>query len=316
MITFYHEQQQWRVAPCTTPPRTSGPGTVDLDDVLRHVDELVHQPLAVHLGEDAALVVVPERPSHRLVVHVRFVLVHAPQLRYRLRVDQLENALLPVRPFDVPRAVLAILQQLQQELPQLARWIAEVQHERQIVRAAGRYVVRTVLPVMSEPVHDSVRHEGGGCGGRRIRPTGDTVCRPTAPTVPMVAVVLLLSEVSVVMGGGGCGRCCRCRCMVRSEMGVLAHWSTGGWPLAPRPNEPEPAPLPADAPFDAPPAPEAPPAKWLAAAAAAAAAAADGYPFGEFIECSLIASIDAIVMQRERELSFSPAAYCTGRGFA
>jgi len=92
---------------------------VDLHDVLGHIDELVDQPLAIHLGQDAALVVVPQRPAHRLVVHVRLVLVHAPQAGHRLRVHQLEDALLPVRPLDEARTVLAILEQLQQELPQV-----------------------------------------------------------------------------------------------------------------------------------------------------------------------------------------------------
>lgn len=40
--------------------RSSCTGTVDLDDVFGHVDELVHQTLAVHFGEDASLVVIPE----------------------------------------------------------------------------------------------------------------------------------------------------------------------------------------------------------------------------------------------------------------
>jgi len=53
---------------------------VNLCDVadFRHVDELIDEPLAVHLGEDAPLVVVPESPAHGLVVHVRLVLVHTP----------------------------------------------------------------------------------------------------------------------------------------------------------------------------------------------------------------------------------------------
>lgn len=33
--------------------------TVDVDDVLGHVHKLIHQPLAVHFGENASLVIVP-----------------------------------------------------------------------------------------------------------------------------------------------------------------------------------------------------------------------------------------------------------------
>lgn len=124
--------------------QTSDVGTVDLDDVsdLWDVDELVDEPLSVHLGEDAALIVVPveseereevrkgagrslgdrpspERPSHRLVIHVGLVLVHAPQPRDGLGVDQLENALLAVGPLDEAGAALLVLQQLQEKLPQV-----------------------------------------------------------------------------------------------------------------------------------------------------------------------------------------------------
>lgn len=92
---------------------------VDLHDVLGHVHELVDEALAVHLGEDAALVVVAQRAPHGLVVHVGLVLVQAPQPRHRLGVHELEHALLAVGPLDVARAVLAVLQQLEQELPQV-----------------------------------------------------------------------------------------------------------------------------------------------------------------------------------------------------
>ena len=36
----------------------SGAGAVDFDDLFGYVDELVHQTLAVHLRQDAALVVI------------------------------------------------------------------------------------------------------------------------------------------------------------------------------------------------------------------------------------------------------------------
>lgn len=61
----------------------------------------------------------PEGPSHRLVVHVWLVLVFAPQLRNGFGVDQFENALLPVGPLDVPGTGALVLEQLQQELPQV-----------------------------------------------------------------------------------------------------------------------------------------------------------------------------------------------------
>lgn len=94
---------------------------VDLDNVFWNIDELIHQPLAIDLGENAALVVVPEGAAHRLVVHVGLVLVHAPQLRHGLRVDELEDALITVGPLNEARAVLAVLQELQQKLPQVGR---------------------------------------------------------------------------------------------------------------------------------------------------------------------------------------------------
>ena len=72
----------------------------------RIVDELVDQPLAIDLGKDAPLIVIPQRSPHRLVVHVGLVLVQSPQPGDRLRVDQLEDSLLPVGPLDVPRAAL------------------------------------------------------------------------------------------------------------------------------------------------------------------------------------------------------------------
>lgn len=92
---------------------------VDLDDVLGHVHELVYEALAVHLGEDAALVVVAQRAPHGLVVHVRLVLVQPPQPRHCLGVHQLEHALLAVGPLNKARAILAVLQQLQQEFPEV-----------------------------------------------------------------------------------------------------------------------------------------------------------------------------------------------------
>ena len=63
--------------------------------------------------------VIPECTSHRLVVHLWLVLVQAPQPRHGLRVDELEDAALAIRPLDEARTVVVVLQQLEQELPQV-----------------------------------------------------------------------------------------------------------------------------------------------------------------------------------------------------
>lgn len=61
----------------------------------------------------------PQGSAHGLVIHVRLVLVFPPQFGHGLGVDQLENALLPLHPLDVPGTGVFVLQQLQQELPQI-----------------------------------------------------------------------------------------------------------------------------------------------------------------------------------------------------
>ena len=61
----------------------------------------------------------PECPPHGFVVHVRLVLVFPPQLGHSLGVHQLEDALVPLHPLDVPGTRVLILQQLQEELPQV-----------------------------------------------------------------------------------------------------------------------------------------------------------------------------------------------------
>lgn len=77
----------------------------------------------------SALVEVPQRSAHGLVVHVGLVLVFTPQLGHGLGVNQLEDALLPLHPLDVPGAGVLVLQQLQQELPQVGgvAWRQETQ---------------------------------------------------------------------------------------------------------------------------------------------------------------------------------------------
>ena len=87
----------------------------------RIIDELVDESLAVHLGEDAPLVVISESAAHGLVVHVWLVLVEPPKPGHGLGVHQLEDAPRPVGPLDVARARLQVLEKLQQELPQVRR---------------------------------------------------------------------------------------------------------------------------------------------------------------------------------------------------
>jgi len=101
----------------------SHPIAVDFEDIsnLGHINELIDQPLAVHFSQDAPLIVIPERPTHCLVVHVWFVLVQTPQSRHSLAVDQLEHPLLPVAPLDELGAAVLVLEELEQELPEVGR---------------------------------------------------------------------------------------------------------------------------------------------------------------------------------------------------
>lgn len=92
---------------------------INFYDVFGHVDKLIDQSLAVDLGEDSALVIVAQGPAHGLVVHVGFVFVEAPEPRDGLAVDKLEDTAFPIRPLDVARAVLAVLQQLEEEFPKI-----------------------------------------------------------------------------------------------------------------------------------------------------------------------------------------------------
>lgn len=61
----------------------------------------------------------PERSAHGFVVHIRLVFVLPPQLGNSLGVHQLKNALLSLRPFDVFGTGVFVLQQGQEELPQV-----------------------------------------------------------------------------------------------------------------------------------------------------------------------------------------------------
>ena len=61
---------------------------------------------------DNALDALPECTSHRLVIHIRLVLVQSPEMRDGLGVNQLEDTSFSVSPFDVARAVVFVVQQL------------------------------------------------------------------------------------------------------------------------------------------------------------------------------------------------------------
>merc|ERR1712025_768554 len=84
-----------------------------------NVHELIDQPLTINLGEDAPLVVIPQRSTHGLVVHVWLVLVEAPQPGHRLAVHYLEHPSLPVYPLDVLWTGAGGLKQGEEELPQI-----------------------------------------------------------------------------------------------------------------------------------------------------------------------------------------------------
>lgn len=61
----------------------------------------------------------PECSAHRLIIHIWFVFVFAPELGHCFWVDQFEDPCLGIRPLDVTGTDLSILQQLHQELPQV-----------------------------------------------------------------------------------------------------------------------------------------------------------------------------------------------------
>lgn len=54
----------------------------------------------------------PEGPSHGFIVHVWLVLVFAPQLGNSLGIHQLEDALLPLGPLDVPGTRVLVLKEV------------------------------------------------------------------------------------------------------------------------------------------------------------------------------------------------------------
>lgn len=71
------------------------------------------------MGELLATIDSPECSAHGFIVHIRLVFVLSPQFGDSLGVHQLENALLSLRPLDVFGTGVFVLQQGQQELPQV-----------------------------------------------------------------------------------------------------------------------------------------------------------------------------------------------------
>ena len=79
--------------------------------------ELVGVALAVHLGHDVLVVVVAQGAAQLVVVHVGLALALAPALGHLVGVGHLELAVGSLPGDDA--GVVAVGQQLQQELPQL-----------------------------------------------------------------------------------------------------------------------------------------------------------------------------------------------------
>lgn len=63
----------------------------------------------------------PEGPAHGFVVHVRLVFVQPPEAGDSFGVNQLEDTLLSMGPLNVAGAIIPVLQQLKQELPEVGR---------------------------------------------------------------------------------------------------------------------------------------------------------------------------------------------------
>ena len=103
--------RKWRLRFCWLTITKTSPHVMYLDSVQTRFYSLLP---GISAGGDQ-----PERASHRLVVHARLVLLLAPQTRHGFGVEQFEDASLSVSPLDVAWAVVATLQQRQQELPQI-----------------------------------------------------------------------------------------------------------------------------------------------------------------------------------------------------
>lgn len=90
-------------------------------------------PLALHLAQNVDAIVVAQCARHLVVVHRQMVLLDAPQLRQAGGVDDLEDARVAALPRnEVGVALLAIVQQLLQEVPQQATVCGERERETRI----------------------------------------------------------------------------------------------------------------------------------------------------------------------------------------
>lgn len=79
--------------------------------------EFVCIAFAVHLGHDVLVIVVAEGPAELVIVHVRLALSLAPALGYLVWVGHLEFSVSALPGDD--GGIVAVREQLQQELPQL-----------------------------------------------------------------------------------------------------------------------------------------------------------------------------------------------------
>ena len=115
------------------PPKICSPLTLkNFSDFWRHL------PFSVHLRHDILIVVISQRPWQLVVIHVRLRLPLAPPARHLIRIRQLEFPAIPVLPDDTARIRRALIQQLQQKLPQLYLPTADVRAGRtRIVPAAA-----------------------------------------------------------------------------------------------------------------------------------------------------------------------------------
>ncbi|CAB0012786.1 unnamed protein product [Nesidiocoris tenuis] len=76
-----------------------------------------------------------QRSTHRVVVHVRNVFLHTPQLGYTFGVHQFENSFSLVEPLDVAGAEIIVVQQDQQEAPEGERTCNKETHTRLLINS-------------------------------------------------------------------------------------------------------------------------------------------------------------------------------------
>lgn len=59
--------------------RQSRARTIDFDYILRHLNKLINQPLAINFSQNPTLIVIPQRSSHRFIIHIGLIFVHSPK---------------------------------------------------------------------------------------------------------------------------------------------------------------------------------------------------------------------------------------------